>query len=113
MPVIDMIDQTYDCESRVFMYNCRYDKSDRVHAGLRALVWNNKGLIGCLRCFPCWRHMGEGSGDVEADDDHARASGGSCCGCCGDEKAKKRKNARASTTGGAGAAAVGAPAIPP
>ena len=78
-----------------------YDKSDRLHSGLRALVWNNKGLIGCLRCFPCWRHMGEGSGDVEADEEHAKA-GGSCCGCCGDKKAKDRKSARASTTDGAG-----------
>ena len=50
-----------------------YDKSDRLHSGLRSLVWDNKGLIGCLRCLPCLRHLGEGSGDYEADDDKKKA----------------------------------------
>ena len=45
-----------------------YEKSDRLHSGLRSVIWDNPGLIGCLRCLPCLRHLGESSGDVEAGD---------------------------------------------
>ena len=68
-----------------------YDKSDRLHSGLRSLVWDNKGLIGCLRCLPCLRHLGEGSGDFEADDDK--------------KKAKQRPPPAGGGGGGGGAAA--------
>jgi hypothetical protein len=45
-----------------------YEKSDRLHSGLRSLIWDNHGLIACLRCFPCLRHLGESTGDVDADE---------------------------------------------
>jgi len=59
-----------------------YEKSDRLHSGLRALVWDNKGLIGCLRCLPWLSHLGEASGDIEADESHS---------CCGGRKDKRKK----------------------
>ena len=58
-----------------------YEKSDRLHSGLRALVWDNKGLIGCLRCLPWLSHLGEASGDIEADESHS---------CCGGHKNKRK-----------------------
>jgi hypothetical protein len=60
-----------------------YEKSDRLHSGLRSLIWDNHGLIGCLRCFPCLSHLGESTGDVDVD-----------------ERYEEKRKSRATTTAG-------------